>query len=62
MNASAGVSYVCNYYSDSYTVNQLFLSGIRYFNLSRRYLSTTLITSMSTVIHQILLKKTQRNQ
>jgi len=31
--------------------------GIRYFNLSRKYLSTTLITSMSTVIHQILVKK-----
>jgi len=30
---------------------------IRYFNASQKHLSTTLITSMSTVIHHILVKK-----
>jgi len=34
----------------------IFLRGIRYFNPSRKYFCTTLITSMSSVIHQILLK------
>jgi len=31
-------------------------------NTGQNYLSTTLITSMSTVIHQMLIKKIQRNQ
>jgi len=31
-----------------------------YFDSSRKYLSTTLITSMSTVIQQIMVKKSQR--
>jgi len=39
------------------TVIQFFFKGIRYFNPSQKYFSTTLITSMSSVIHQILLKK-----
>ena len=56
MNGSTGVGYVYNYYSRSYAVNYFF-RGIRYFNPSRKYFSTTLITSMSSAIHQILLKK-----
>jgi len=34
-----------------------FFQRVKVLNPSRKYLSTTLITSMSTVIHQILKKK-----
>jgi len=41
-------------------INKLFFRGIRHFNPSQKYLSTTLITSISTMIHHILGKKNYR--
>ena len=36
---------------------KLFFGGIKYFNPSRKYFSTTLIIGMSTAMHRILVKK-----
>jgi len=44
-----------------YIQHNIFFRGIRYFNPSQKYFSTALIPGISSVIHQILLKK-QRNQ
>jgi len=57
MNVSAGVGYAYNQYSSLYTVTFFQRNKVGYFNPSRKFLSTTLIASMSTVIHQILIKK-----
>jgi len=40
LNVSARLGYVYKQHSNLYTVNEFFFRGIRYFNPSRKYLST----------------------